>query len=302
MRGSSSYFAGGVLCSLNCWSTKIVTGRRSWSLRATTRRFCHCVLACWVWFGMSVWIPVHAQKHVCVIANSSPATEQAYRVLHVYPHDPEAFTQGLDVQGNTLYEGTGLYGKSTLRLVDLETGAVLKAHRLPEQFFGEGITVPGDRIIQLTWKSRRGFIYDKSSFALLHTFEYPTQGWGITHNGSELIMSDGSAVLYFLDAANLERTRTVTVCDAGRPVRGLNELEWVDGNILANVYGLPRIAIIEPKSGRVDAWIDLSELVRQNHGTGVLNGIAYEAREQRLFVTGKNWPRLYELELYAPGD
>ena len=239
---------------------------------------------CAGWLGLPA--ATHAQAHVCDIADTSPATVQAYRVLDVFPHDPQAFTQGLEVQGSTLYEGTGLYGESTLRLVELETGAVLKTHRLPERFFGEGITVPDERIIQLTWKSRRGFVYDKSSFELLHTFEYPTQGWGITHSGSELIMSDGSARLHVLDSASLERKGSITVCDAGRPIPGLNELEWIDGKVFANVYGSPRIAIIEPGPARIDAWLDLSELVRQNRGKGVLNGIAHDPCATALFRDG----------------
>lgn len=283
MEGSSSCFAGRVSSSLSSKAT-----------------IAFLLLACWGWLGVPTL--THAEAQVCDSADTSPANMWAYRVRNVFPHDPRAFTQGLEVQGSTLYEGTGLYGESTLRLVELETGAVLKTHRLPKQFFGEGITVPDERIIQLTWKSRRGFVYDKSSFELLRTFEYPTQGWGITHSGSELIMSDGSARLYVLDASSLKRKRTVTVCDAGRPILGLNELEWVDGKVFANVYGSPRVAIIEPRSGRIDAWIDLSELVRENHGKGVLNGIAHEPTQRRLFVTGKNWPRLYELELVAPGD
>lgn len=255
----------------------------------------HLLLACAAWLGVPTGTPAYAQ--LCDPSDSLPANVRGYRVVQTYPHDPQAFTQGLEVHGSTVYESTGLYGESTLRRVELETGAVLKTHRLPEHLFGEGITVPDERIIQLTWKSRRGFVYDKSSFALLHTFEYPTQGWGIAHNGRELIMSDGSAQLRFLDSRSMARRRTLTVCASGRPVPGLNELEWVNGRIFANVYGSPRVAIIDPVSGRVDSWIDLSELVSEHREAGVLNGIAYDPKARRLFVTGKKWPRLYELSV-----
>jgi glutamine cyclotransferase len=222
-----------------------------------------------------------------------------YNIVNVYPHDEAAFTQGLVFEDGILYEGTGLRGQSTLRRVDLETGEVIQVYGLPEQFFGEGITVFGDKIIQLTYTSGKGFVYDKNSFDLLQEFEYPTdEGWGITHNGSALIMSDGTAILYFLDLATFQTVGQVEVHD-GEPVTALNELEYVDGSVYANVWKEDKIAIINPETGQVTGWIDLGglrDLV--NQGTSdVLNGIAYDKKTGRLFVTGKLWSKLFEIEL-----
>jgi glutamine cyclotransferase len=216
-----------------------------------------------------------------------------YKVINAYPHDEEAFTQGLVFAGGHLYEGTGLYGSSTLRKVTLETGGVLQIHRLPRQFFGEGITIYGNRIIQLTWQSRLGFVYDKDSFRVLRKFRYSTEGWGITHDGKHLIMSDGTATLYFLDPETFKKIGQVKVRDAKGPVNGLNELEYVRGEIYANVWQKHCIARISPKTGTVIGWIDLGGLCTWN---GVLNGIAYDTEHDRLFVTGKLWPYIYEIK------
>lgn len=226
-----------------------------------------------------------------------------YKIINSYPHDPGAFTQGLVLDNGVLYEGTGLYGQSTLRRVDLETGAVLQLYSLPPQFFGEGITVYGDRIIQLTWQSNMGFVYDKDSFELLSEFTYPTEGWGITHDGTRLIMSDGTATLYFLDPETFERIGQIDVTDAGEPVIRLNELEYIQGEVYANIWQTDRIARINPQTGQVLAWIDLAGLLSaqdRRQPVDVLNGIAYDAATDRLFVTGKLWPQLFELELVAP--
>jgi glutamine cyclotransferase len=224
-----------------------------------------------------------------------------YKVVNTYPHDPNAFTQGLVFEDGILYEGTGLYGDSTLRKVDLETGALLQGHELPAQFFGEGIiTIYGDRIIQITWRSNVGYVYDKESFDLLQEFNYPTEGWGITHDGTHLIMSDGTSTLHFLDPETYEEVHRVEVLDRGSPVTRLNELEYVQGIIYANVWQTDRIAMIAPSTGQVVGWIDLEGLLGEEdriQRVDVLNGIAYDAEDDRLFVTGKWWPKLFEIEL-----
>jgi glutamine cyclotransferase len=223
-----------------------------------------------------------------------------YRIVNVYPHDRGAFTQGLVFADGGLYEGTGLRGSSALRRVDLESGKITQLRPLPPEYFGEGITVFGDRIIQLTWKARLGFVYDKASFELLATFRYPTEGWGLTHNGTELIMSDGSSTLHFLDPETFEETGQVQVFNEQGPVSMLNELEYVQGKVFAHVWLTDRIAIIEPGTGQVSAWIDLQGLLEAEdliQPVDVLNGVAYDAAGDRLFVTGKLWPKLFEIEL-----
>jgi glutamine cyclotransferase len=206
-------------------------------------------------------------------------------------------------EDGTLYEGTGLRGRSTLRRVELETGDILQILKLPAQFFGEGVTIYGDKIIQLTWKSHVGFVYDKDSFELLQKFDYPTEGWGITHDGKRFIMSDGTSTLHFLDPVTLEEIGRVEVYENGDPVTRLNELEYVQGEIYANVWQTDRIARISPQTGQVIGWIELTGLLSakdRSEPVDVLNGIAYDAKNDRLFVTGKLWPRLFEIELIAP--
>ena len=230
----------------------------------------------------------------------SEALEYTFEVINVYPHDASAFTQGLVFEDGVLFEGTGLYGESTLRRVDLETGSVLQVYALSDEFFGEGIAVFGDRIIQLTWQSHKGFVYGKDSFDLLQEFDYPTEGWGITYDGRQLIMSDGTATLYFLNPETFEEVGQVEVHDANTgPVARLNELEFVDGSIYANIWFDDRIAVIDPQNGQVTGWIELHGL-RDLEDTGVenvLNGIAYDVEGDRLFVTGKNWSHLYEIKM-----
>lgn len=223
-----------------------------------------------------------------------------FRTINSYVHDRDAFTQGLVFENGILYEGTGLYGKSSLRKVDLETGTVLQFHPLPSEYFGEGITIFRDAVIQLTWQSRKGFVYNKNSFEVLRDFGYETEGWGITTDGKHLIMSDGTSTLYILDPVTLKTTGRIQVHDDGRPVDNLNELEYVKGLIYANVWYSDNIAMIDLYSGRVTGWIDLSGILPpQNDGkrVDVLNGIAYDAKMGRLFVTGKLWPQLFEIEL-----
>ncbi|MEM3356372.1 MAG: glutaminyl-peptide cyclotransferase [Candidatus Bathyarchaeia archaeon] len=222
-----------------------------------------------------------------------------YEVVKVYPHDPNAFTQGLVIEHGVLYEGTGLWGCSTLRRVDLETGTILQMRSLPDEFFGEGITIFGDEIIQLTWQNQIGFVYDKQTFQLLRNFSYPTEGWGITHDGNRLIMSDGTANLYFLDPETFQRIGQVEVRDGNVPVARLNELEFVKGDVYANVWGEEKIAIINPQTGQVKGWIDLTGIYTQasQNPNSVLNGIAYDVESDRLFVTGKLWSYLFEIKL-----
>lgn len=203
-------------------------------------------------------------------------------------------------ENGTLYEGTGLLGRSTLRRVDLATGRVLQVRTLPDSYFGEGIAVVGDRIVQLTWKSNLGLVYDKASFKLLATFQYPGEGWGLTCDGQRLIVSDGTATLRFLDPETLQETGRVGVLDAGSPVTQLNELEFIKGEVWANVWRTNRIARIDPATGRVTGWVDLTGLLRPEDASqpvDVLNGIAYDAQSDRLFVTGKLWPALFEIRL-----
>ncbi len=222
----------------------------------------------------------------------------SYDITNVYPHDENAFTQGLVFEDGILYESTGLYGQSTLRRVELDTGMVIQLYALPDQFFGEGITVFDDEIIQLTWQSNRGFVYDKHSFDLLQEFSYPTEGWGITHDGSSLIMSDGTATLYFLNPETFEKVNQIEVYDVD-PVTELNELEFIDGEIYANIWKEDKISIINPQSGHVTGWIDLEGIrdLENLDGSDVLNGIAYDAEEDRLFVTGKRLSQLFEINL-----
>ncbi|MCC9076139.1 glutaminyl-peptide cyclotransferase [Litorilinea aerophila] len=227
-----------------------------------------------------------------------------YRVVNVYPHDPNAFTQGLVFFDGFLYEGTGLRGRSSLRKVELESGQVLQQVDLPDQYFGEGIALWEDRIFQLTWQARVGFVYDRESFSLLEEFAYATEGWGLTQDGTHLIMSDGTANLYFLEPTTLEVVRQVEVRDGAQPVTRLNELEYVEGEIYANIWQTDRIARIDPASGQVVAWVDLAGLLPpadRGQPVDVLNGIAYDSEAKRLFVTGKLWPKLFEIELIPPG-
>ena len=223
-----------------------------------------------------------------------------YRIVNIYPHDEKAFTQGLVVEDGFIYEGTGRNGQSTLKRIRLKTGDVLKTHKMPRQFFGEGIVLYKNKIVQLTWKSHVGFVYDKDSFKMLNTFYYPTEGWGITYDGKQLIMSDGTSNLYFLNPETLKETHHINVHDQNVPVTGLNELEYVRGEVFANVWLTNRIARIDPKTGRVTGWIDLAGLSPFSHSNSqmkALNGVAYDAKNNRLFVTGKLWPKIYEIQL-----
>lgn len=238
---------------------------------------------------------------VAAIQRRQPVAAPVSRVqvVRVYPHDPHAFTQGLVFSGGFLYEGTGLNGKSGIRKVKLENGEVLQVQRLEERHFGEGIALVGDSIVQLTWQSGVGFVYDRHSFQRTRTFTYRGEGWGLTYDGRRLIMSDGSSTLRFLDPKTLKETGRLDVRDAGRPLDKLNELEVVKGEILANIWQSNRIARISPKTGDVTGWLDLSGLLdpREAQDVDVLNGIAYDEKGDRLFVTGKLWPKMFEVRI-----
>ena len=240
-----------------------------------------------------------------VLSGHSEASQNSvpllrYEVIDIFPHDPEAFTQGLVWQDGFLYEGTGLYGKSSLRRVDLETGQVWQQHNLPEDFFGEGITIFQKRIYQLTWKSKTGFVYEQEDFQLVKTFSYSYEGWGITHDGKYLIVSDGTSTLHFVDPLTMKEIKRIEIHENGVPVNRINELEYIKNKIFANIWLTERIAVIEPQSGEITAWLDLSgildsiEIIQE---INVLNGIAYDSEKDCLFVTGKLWPVLFEIKI-----
>ncbi len=251
----------------------------------------HILLASWLGAGVSL-----------AAANARvPPAPDSYQIVRVYPHDPNAFTQGLVYVDGHLYESTGLNGRSSLRMVDLQTGRVLQHHELPAEYFGEGLTNWGANLVQLTWKAGTALVYDRFSFALERTLHYPGEGWGLTQDGRNFIMSDGSPVLRFLDPRNFREIRRLAVLDEnGHPVPDLNELEYVHGEIYANVWNTDRIARISPRTGKVLGWIDLSGLMDKgllSDPDAVLNGIAYDSRFDRLFVTGKLWPKLFEIKV-----
>lgn len=231
---------------------------------------------------------------------SSTVNHYSYVIVNTFPHDPNAFTQGLVWENGLLYEGTGQPGHSTLRKVELETGKVLQSIELPAEYFGEGITIFHNKIIQLTYLSKVGFVYDKDTFELLRQFNYPTQGWGITHDGKNLIMSDGTPTLYFLDPETFETISRIDVRENNTLLWDLNELEYIDGQIYANIWTSDRIAIIAPQTGQVTAVIDMKGLLTgqdRSREVNVLNGIAYDSINRRLYVTGKFWPKLFEIKL-----
>jgi glutamine cyclotransferase len=230
---------------------------------------------------------------------SSHAPVYHYTVVHSYPHDPDAFTEGLEYRDGVLYESTGLNGKSSIRKVKIETGEVLQQKNISKDYFGEGITFWKDDLFELTWISEIAFVYNAKTFASKKSFNYKGEGWALTHNADGLIMDDGTADIRFLNPVTFKEKRRITVTDGGVPIKYLNELEWIRGEIFANVYTTDYIARIDPVNGHVTGWIDLRGLLpNQNDGNTVANGIAYDAEHDRLFVTGKNWPRLFELRLY----
>jgi glutaminyl-peptide cyclotransferase len=234
------------------------------------------------------------------VAQRRPAPVYSYKVVATFPHDTSAFTQGLVFADGQLYESTGLNGESTLRRVDFATGKTLQRIDVPKQYFAEGLALVGDELLQLTWRHHLGFVYDRRTFKQKRTFTYDTEGWGLAYDGtSRLVMSDGSDTLTFLDPKSFKATTRLRVRDAGRPITNLNELEWIEGEIWANVWMTDRIARISPNTGEVSAWVDLASLwparERPAPGEQVLNGIAYDKATRRIFITGKKWPRLYQI-------
>lgn len=226
--------------------------------------------------------------------------DEGYRVIHTYPHDPNAFTQGLIYEHGHLYESTGLYGQSSVREVDLTTGQVIREKMLPSQYFGEGLTDWGNTLVQLTWKSHTGFVWDRDTFSLLRTFHYSGEGWGLTQDGRDLILSDGTSTIRYLDPKTFATVRSIHVTWHGIPVDQINELEWVQGQIYANIWMSNKIARISPQDGHVIAWINLTGIipdVELRNNNAVLNGIAWDAPAHRLFVTGKLWPKLFEIQV-----
>lgn len=245
----------------------------------------------------------------CAAFAGSPAARAEvpllrHTVVHAYPHDVSAFTEGLLYRDGVLYESTGENGKSTLRKVDLKSGKVLQKHDLSTLYFGEGIVDWKDTLIQLTWRNGVGFVHDLNTFDVTSTFHYRGEGWGLTRDSTHIYMSDGSSALRILDPDSLEQTGRLEVTADGRPVHNLNELEWVNGTLYANVWMTSRIAIIDPASGKVTGWLDLADLLDvsalPDPADSLLNGIAYDAKKDRLFVTGKRWPMLFEIKVVAP--
>ena len=234
------------------------------------------------------------------VAGFSPA-QYGYRVVKSYPHDKTAYTEGLEYRDGVLYESTGIAGHSSIRKIDLATGRVLQQFDVPQPFFGEGITVLGQQIFGLTYTTQTGFVYDKSSLRVLRSFNYPGEGWALTNDGKQLYMDDGSSQIRVWDPVTLKEIRRITVKDGAREVTELHELEFVKGEIYANVWHQDRIARISPADGKVTAWIDLTNILpkaeRPSDPEAVLNGIAYDTAGDRLFVTGKLWPKIFEIKL-----
>jgi glutamine cyclotransferase len=257
--------------------------------------------------GFGVWRSRAVQ--VSQISQATQQTTQAptvyaeklgWKVIGIHPHDVRAFTQGLTWHEGGFYEGTGQEGKSQLRRVEFPSGRVLQKRNLPPEVFGEGIALAGDKIYQLTWQTRVGYVYDRASFKLLRQFTYPNEGWGLTYDGQNLIQSDGSAILTYLDPQRLQPVRQLKVTMNGQPLARLNELEWVNGEIWANVWQSDWVVCIDPISGQVLRYFDFKNLLPDKMRTGredVLNGIAYDAEKKRLFLTGKWWPKLFEIKV-----
>ncbi|MDE5623314.1 MAG: glutaminyl-peptide cyclotransferase [Alistipes sp.] len=234
-----------------------------------------------------------------VAQQSEPAT-YTYRVKASYPHPTDAYTQGFLFADGILWEGTGQYGQSVVRTTDLASGRSRTVAQLPRSEFGEGIALLDGKLYQLTWHANTCHVYDAASMTKLRDFRYPGEGWGLTTDGRKLYMSDGSARIYTVDPATFRREKRTTVTYKGQPVDYLNELEWIEGKIWANVYTTEQIVIIDPASGVVEGVVDLAGILPPSeHGpeTDVLNGIAYDAEAKRIFVTGKNWSRIFEIEI-----
>lgn len=233
-------------------------------------------------------------------SDNAPVPVYGYEIVNVYPHDPHAFTQGLVYENGYLYESTGQHGESSLRKVELQTGKVMQRRDVEERYFAEGLALFQGKLFQLTWQDNKGFIYDPETFTPQGEFNYSGEGWGLTHDDKSLILSDGSNELRFLDPKTFQVERTIRVYEKDQRLSELNELEYVKGEIFANIWQQDRVARINPASGKLLGIIDLSGLLpQQDHlpNTDVLNGIAYDAAQDRLFITGKYWPKLFEIKL-----
>lgn len=271
--------------------------------------FCLTLLFCAACNPSQATGPVQSPQQQDQAAVPFRVSNYTYEVINTYPHDPAAFTQGLVYHQGLLYESTGLNGQSSLRRVELQTGQILRKVDVPQQFFAEGLALFNNRLYQLTWITPITFVYDLDSFSLLRTFGYTgagwgatQEGWGLTHNGHSLIMSDGTSQIRFLDPETFQVQRTINVLDEGRSVRQLNELEYIKGELFANIWQTDRIARIDLQTGRVTGWVNLAGLLKAEDRTrpvDVLNGIAYDDAGDRLFVTGKLWPKLFEIKLVS---
>jgi glutamine cyclotransferase len=236
-------------------------------------------------------------------APPKPTPVYSFRIVHTYKHDPQAFTEGLFFLDGHMWESTGLNGRSSIREVNLETGEVLRSVPVSPLYFGEGIVNWGPDILSLTWQNGIGFRWRRADLKQVGSFRYPGEGWALTQDGKHIIMSDGTPELRFLDPATLKEVRRIRVTDRGEPVKNLNEVEYVKGEIFANVWMTTRIARIDPASGAVKGWIEIGDLGAahvQSDRDAVLNGIAYDGKRDRLFITGKNWPELYEIKVTGP--
>jgi glutamine cyclotransferase len=243
---------------------------------------------------------------VCFVPRAKAKRADGYQVVHTFPHDPDAFTQGLVYVDGHLYESTGRNGKSSIRMVDLSTGRVLREYHLADKYFGEGLTDWAGELIQLTWKAELGFVYDRATFAWKRSFHYDGEGWGLTHDDKQLILSDGTPVIRFLDPQSFAEIRRISVTDEeGHPLAEINELEYIHGEIYANVWHTDQIVRISPRTGKVVGRIDLTGIIDKSElvdPDAVLNGIAYDAKGDRLFVTGKLWPKLFEIRVVHRGE
>lgn len=243
--------------------------------------------------GQSYSPPAQAQ-------DKSEIPVYGYKIINTFPHNTESFTQGLFLEDGILYESTGLNGKSAIKKLDLKTGKVIKSRNMQDKFFGEGMTIVDNKIYQLTWRTKTGFVYDKDSLEILRTFSYKTQGWGITYDGKYLILSDGSNILYFMNPKSFVIVGKLEVYDEKGKVGNLNELEYINGEIYANIWGKELIARIDPKTGHINSWIDLTGILTPEDRKGkedVLNGIAYNSENKTLLVTGKFWPKIFEIDI-----
>ncbi len=253
-----------------------------------------------VWISLGLGLALYAALLAQTAGKMATTPVYGYQVVHVYPHDRNAFTEGLEFHDGFLYESTGLNGRSSLRKVRLETGEVVQRIPISDQYFGEGITILGDRIVQLTYQTQVGFVFSLNDFKMQRQFTYKGEGWSLTHNATSVYMDDGTAEIRVWDPKTLAERRRIKVLDGGKPVANLNELEWVEGELFANIWQTDRVARISPVTGAVTGWIDLGGLLGPMYRTGgedVLNGIAYDAGHKRLFVTGKLWPNLFEIRI-----